>query len=612
MPFQKYDEPIPQHVLQKFLGRGALGEVWLARGPGGVQKAVKFMRLERSGIKELMAIQRIKQIHHAHLVQITDVWMLDRDGQLIPDEAIEQVSSRLSKHGKGSAVTQTMVPDQPAEPDTLVVAMTLANGNLFERLEKFQQEGLPGIPREELLSHMQESAKGLDFLNQPHPELGGKSIQHCDVKPQNLLLVGDSVQVCDFGLARLVGEHKTMNQVEGTLAYIAPEAARGKKPTSTTDQYSLAISYYELLTGKLPFETDAAAFQILDIHMSGKLDFSAATPAEQQVLRKATSVKPEKRYPTNREFVEALVRANSPDPKPSGRWKSAVFLLPLLLVGVGAILFVVLDRLPDPISQVQLPTGFSGVSGEEPVKIGDRLYPTRIVKTTVGGQDVGLVLVHEPSEEQLFYIMENKVWNSLFAEFLDSQGVPSETPAARTSEGLSDKPTLPVFNVPVEQAYDFARWLGGDQGHLPSVKQWDTAAGLYRAERTGSGPFQEPYDPGQIAVGRPDERPMPVGLAEKDLSPFRVRDMAGNGLEFTRDIWPGPSEVPIPKENLSSVDIERNTDAVMRRGRSFDSVVGPLSFAVLKDRRQDLPWTYLAPSPDTTFRVVLQKLAVGP
>ena len=55
MPFQKYDEPIPQHVLQKFLGRGALGEVWLARGPGGVQKAVKFMRLEELGCKRGIA-----------------------------------------------------------------------------------------------------------------------------------------------------------------------------------------------------------------------------------------------------------------------------------------------------------------------------------------------------------------------------------------------------------------------------------------------------------------------------------------------------------------------------------------------------------------------------
>ena len=50
--------PVPHHMLERFLGSGALGDVWLARGPGGVHKAVKFIALEgRHGIKELLAIQ---------------------------------------------------------------------------------------------------------------------------------------------------------------------------------------------------------------------------------------------------------------------------------------------------------------------------------------------------------------------------------------------------------------------------------------------------------------------------------------------------------------------------------------------------------------------------
>ena len=60
MRLQKHDTPIPYHVLERFLGRGTMGEVWLARGPGGVHKAMKFVRLENlQGVKELMAVERI-------------------------------------------------------------------------------------------------------------------------------------------------------------------------------------------------------------------------------------------------------------------------------------------------------------------------------------------------------------------------------------------------------------------------------------------------------------------------------------------------------------------------------------------------------------------------
>ena len=594
MAFHKYDAPIPYHVLERFLGRGALGEVWLVRGPGGVSKAMKFIDLEyRHGVKELLAIQQIKRIHNAHLAQITDVWLLDTEGQVIPDEVLDEVSSQLSNPNA------TMSPGLPL-PHTLAVAMTLADKSLHDRLKECEAEGRQGIPYEELISYMQEAAKGIDFLNQPHVELGGRAIQHCDIKPQNLLLVGGSVQVCDFGLARVVGQRKTTNRLEGTLAYIAPEAARGEKPTPTTDQYSLAISYYELRTGSTPFPPKTSALEMLTAHTTGNLDFSLAGEAEQKVLRKATSLNPEERYPSNRAFVEAMIEANAqPVLRPSPWARYAALASSALLLALVA-LWVVFLRPGDArrAPTVELPAGFQAAEGDEPVTIGDRAYPRRIVRRFRDGAEVAFVLIHEPHEEQLFYMMENKVSNGLFRRYVeqspDALGDSPWAPGDRDPDG-------PVLGVTVEQAYAFSQWLAGPKGHLPSIVQWDTAAGLYRPDRTGAGPFVEPYEPGTIAVDRESEGPMRVGEARNDVSPFGVRDMAGNGYEFTRSIHGGRGEVPLP----NPTDI----DAVLRRGRSF-AAEGPLRYDDLVDREHDKPWPYPYPSPDTGFRVVIEKLAV--
>jgi len=86
--------------------------------------------------------------------------------------------------------------------------------------------------------------------------------------------------------------------------YIAPEMIVGK-PGSGTDQYSLAITYYELRTGRLPLDA-GAAFQA---HVLGQLDFGLVLPAEQEVLRRATHMRPDQRYPTATEMVRALKTA---------------------------------------------------------------------------------------------------------------------------------------------------------------------------------------------------------------------------------------------------------------------------------------------------------------
>ena len=96
--FQQYqsgDEPIPGYRLIRFLGQGNFGEVWMASAPGNKKVALKIIDLRgREGLLESKAIERIKDINHAHLVSIFAYWLVDSDGQILDDDADLQAFRR--------------------------------------------------------------------------------------------------------------------------------------------------------------------------------------------------------------------------------------------------------------------------------------------------------------------------------------------------------------------------------------------------------------------------------------------------------------------------------------------------------------------------------------
>src|SRR5947209_17427201 len=198
--------PVPEYELIKVLGRGGYGEVWQARGPGGFDVALKFIRLGGQAAQvELRSLDVMRHIRHPHLLALFGAW--ERDGLLI-------------------------------------IAMELADRTLLDRWREAHGQGAPGIPPAELLEYMREAAKGLDFLNERrHPSEGGLAgIQHKDVKPQNLLLVGGCVKVADFGLAKLLAHTVTAASGNMTPAYVPPEVVRGHA-SQWSDQYALAVTY---------------------------------------------------------------------------------------------------------------------------------------------------------------------------------------------------------------------------------------------------------------------------------------------------------------------------------------------------------------------------------
>ncbi|MBR7057489.1 MAG: serine/threonine protein kinase, partial [Stomatobaculum sp.] len=136
-----------------------------------------------------------------------------------------------------------------------------------------------------------------------------RGIIHRDVKPQNMILAGDGkVKVADFGIARAVTAQTISSQAMGSVHYISPEQARGEFTDARSDIYSLGITMYEMVTGRLPFNGDTAVSVAL-AHIEETLvppeTYNPAIPKSlEQIIIKCVEKEPENRY----QDIETLIR----------------------------------------------------------------------------------------------------------------------------------------------------------------------------------------------------------------------------------------------------------------------------------------------------------------
>lgn len=318
--FHKYrvgDEPVAGYRLTGHLGAGGFGEVWKATAPGGTEVALKIIDLTgQQGVQEFASLRVVKKVRHPNLISLQAFWMKDEDGKIV-DEAGESgqggitATALLAESKKApTQVSPAAVTAAFARPVELLIAMQLGAMSLHKRLEECRAQGMAGVPIAELLEYLEQAARGIDFLNKPIHDLGKGPVPivHGDVKPHNILVVGDAAVVCDFGLARAVETLRKTSMAPVTVAYAAPESFKGKV-TPTSDQYSLAITYVELRTGQLPFDETMTPYQVMEAHVLRTLDFSRLPEPERLVVSRATESSPDDRWPSSRDMILALRHA---------------------------------------------------------------------------------------------------------------------------------------------------------------------------------------------------------------------------------------------------------------------------------------------------------------
>ena len=144
-------------------------------------------------------------------------------------------------------------------------------------------------------------------------------IIHRDIKPQNVIISKEGkVKVTDFGIAKAATSNTITSNVMGSVHYTSPEQARGGYSDEKSDIYSLGISLFEMLTGRVPFNgetTVAIAIKQIQEEMPSPREFVDDIPISvEQIVLKCTQKSPDRRYQNMGQLIDDLKRSFiSPD-----------------------------------------------------------------------------------------------------------------------------------------------------------------------------------------------------------------------------------------------------------------------------------------------------------
>lgn len=205
-----------KYHLQQELGRGAMAVVYRGYDPDlGREVAIKVLPSHMASQTDLVArfereARAVARLKHSHIVTIHDVGH---------------------------------------EGDRYYFVMEYLEG--LELGDYIQQHG--PLPLDEVLNVVRPLASALDYAHHA-------GVFHRDIKPANIMISAqDGPKLTDFGIARATEEATltSAGAIVGTPQYMSPEQARGQEALANSDQYSLGIVTYQLLTGKVPFEADS-------------------------------------------------------------------------------------------------------------------------------------------------------------------------------------------------------------------------------------------------------------------------------------------------------------------------------------------------------------------
>ena len=263
-----------RYEIERELGRGAMGVVYLGKDPK---------------INRQVAIKTL-------------------DYSQFSDSEIKTFKSRFFREAEAAGRLNhsaiVTVYDVGEEDDFAFIAMDYIHG---KSLDAFCKTG-ELLPVREVYEIAATVAETLDYAH-------SQNIIHRDIKPSNIMYNPEThkIKVTDFGIARITDSaHTRTGSFLGSPSYMSPEQMLGSKVGSHADIYALGVSFYQLLTGSLPFKADSIgnlAHVIANEKHKPVRDIRPDLPSSAtRIINKALQKKPKDRYKTGKEMADAIRR----------------------------------------------------------------------------------------------------------------------------------------------------------------------------------------------------------------------------------------------------------------------------------------------------------------
>ena len=260
---------IGDFVIRSKIGSGAVGTVYLATQLSlERQVALKVLLPEyctRKGIGDLLREARMAaSLNHINLIQSVAI-------------------------GEEDGICYMAMP-------------YISGGSVMDRIIREKQ-----LPVDESLHIIQQSAEALHYV---WTECG---IVHRDIKPDNIMLTQEGiVKIMDFGMALHITDWQNGASISGSPSYMSPELFNGIKPDPRSDIYSLGITLYQMLSGRLPFESETVrlvAYQHMEEKPEPLDKLNPDVPPDVvKLVRRMMAKKPEDRFQNMEELLSEIWR----------------------------------------------------------------------------------------------------------------------------------------------------------------------------------------------------------------------------------------------------------------------------------------------------------------